>query len=106
MWYDRLQPRDSVRRFARARRLIAGQVIKPPPRMGVDHAEALVLFLQVREQRHQCQMLDDIGEIAGVIGVAIVHLRGNRRGRRNNSPPQLGQRVPIVSVQAVQKVHS
>jgi hypothetical protein len=51
-------------------------------------------------------MLDDIGEIAGVIGVPVVHFRGNRRGRRNNSPPQLGQRPLIASVQALQKVHS
>jgi len=33
-------------------------------------------------------------------------VRGNLRGRRNNSPPQLGQRPLIASAQALQKVHS
>jgi hypothetical protein len=49
-------------------------------------------------------MLDDIRKIAGMIRVAVIH--GPRRGRRSNSPPQLGQRPLIASVQAVQNVHS
>ena len=74
--------------------------------MRIDHAERLVLLFQMREQRHQRHMLDDIGEISGVIGVAIIHVRGSLRGRRSNSPPQLGQRPPIALVQVLQNVYS
>jgi len=63
--------------------------------MGVDHAERLVLLFQMRDQRHERQMLDDVCEVSRVIGVPIIHVRGNLRGRRSNSPPQLGQRPPI-----------
>ena len=105
MQSERAQPRDALRRFARARCFVAPEIVEPAARMRIDHAEALVLFLQMRDQRHQRQMLDDIGEIAGMVGVAIIHL-GNRRGRCSNSPPQLGQRPLIASVQALQNVHS
>jgi hypothetical protein len=50
-------------------------------------------------------MLHHIGEISGVIGVAVIHFL-IRRGRGWSSPPQLGQRPPIASVQGAQKVHS
>ena len=41
--------------------------------MRIDDPKRLVLQLQVFDQPHQHRMLDDIGEIAGVKGVAIVH---------------------------------
>ena len=41
--------------------------------MGVDHPEGRLLALQIGEHPHQQRVLHDVGEIAGVEGVAIVH---------------------------------
>ena len=41
--------------------------------MGVDDAERLVLVLQIFDQPGQHDVLDHIGEISGMIGVAVVH---------------------------------
>ena len=43
--------------------------------MGIDDAERCRLGAQVHEDAHQHDMLDDVGEIAGMEGVAIVHAR-------------------------------
>src|SRR5882757_5103018 len=41
--------------------------------MGVDDAKRLVLLSEIVEQARQHDMLDDVGEISGVVGVAVVH---------------------------------
>ena len=41
--------------------------------MGVDEAERRRLGLQRLDQRQQHGVFEDVGKVAGVIGVAIVH---------------------------------
>ena len=41
--------------------------------MGVDHAERRRLLAQMHEDAREHRVLDDVGEIAGMEGVAIVH---------------------------------
>jgi hypothetical protein len=41
--------------------------------MGVDDADRRVLLLQIEDDPRQHRMLDHIGEVSGVKGVAIVH---------------------------------
>ena len=41
--------------------------------MRVDHAEGGRLVAQMHQDAREHRVLDDIGEIAGVKGVAIVH---------------------------------
>ena len=41
--------------------------------MGIDHDERRRLLFQARENGNKREMLDHIGEIARVKGVAIVH---------------------------------
>ena len=44
--------------------------------MGVDEAEGRALLFEVDEDAGQDRVLDDVGEIAGVEGVAVVHYGG------------------------------
>jgi len=69
----RISESDAGLRLACARRLIAGQIVEPAPRMAVDHRKPRLLLFQVLEDRHQRDMLDDIGKIARVIAVTVVH---------------------------------
>src|SRR5665213_2268145 len=85
--------------------LVAFEIVKPTPRMGIDHGEGRFLLFQVPQRRDQRQMLHHIGEVPGVIGVAIIHFL-TRFGRGWSSPPQLGQRPSIASPHVAQKVHS
>ena len=41
--------------------------------MGVDDAEGGRLLLQVKQDAHQHDVLDDVGKAAGVKGVTVVH---------------------------------
>src|SRR5437660_10212945 len=41
--------------------------------MGIDHAERGRLVLQVDEDAHQHDVLDDVGEAASMKGVSVVH---------------------------------
>src|ERR1700744_1288322 len=41
--------------------------------MAVDDSERRLLLAQMQQDRDQRHMLDDIGEIAGVVGMAIIH---------------------------------
>jgi hypothetical protein len=61
--------------FAGHLRLRRGKVIAPAPGMAVDHRKGRFFFRQMAEDRHQGQMLDHIGEIAGMIAVPVVHKR-------------------------------
>jgi len=41
--------------------------------MGVDDAKRRLLLLQVSQDAHQDDVLDDVGEAAGMEGVTVVH---------------------------------
>ena len=43
--------------------------------MGVDDAEGCFLLAKMDERKDQQRVFDDIGEIAGMEGVAIIHRR-------------------------------
>ena len=72
------QPPDPARPLARLGGERRGEVVEPDPGMRVEHAERLLLRLQMLDDERQQRMLDDIREIPGVIGVAVVHEAGSR----------------------------
>ncbi len=49
------------------------EVVAPRARMRVDEAERRGLPLEIDEDARENRVLDDIGEIAGVEGVTVVH---------------------------------
>ena len=65
--------RDALAPFARARGLVAGQIVAPDAGVRVEIAQRRVLAHQVREDARQHRVLEDVGEIAGVEGVAVIH---------------------------------
>ena len=67
------QPFDSLRRFAGSLRFVAGEVVETAAGMRVNDRERRFFFLQIFEDLDQREVLDHIGEIPGVKGVAIVH---------------------------------
>ena len=67
------EPVDAVAPFAAAPRLLSGEVVTAGAGMGVDDAERRRFLAQMHEDAHQHRVLDHIGEIAGVKGVAIIH---------------------------------
>ena len=67
-----------VEPFAAAARFVAFEIVEAGAGMGVDDAEGGRLLLQIGQDAHQHDVLDDIGEAAGVKGVTIVHARGLR----------------------------
>jgi hypothetical protein len=46
--------------------------------MGVDDAERARLVLEIGDDARQHDVLDDIGEVAGMEGVAVIHARALR----------------------------
>ena len=54
--------------------------------MGVDEAERRVLAREIDEDARQDRVLEHVGEIAGMKGVAIIH---ERQTRRNPDEPAL-----------------
>jgi len=63
----------------------------PTPGMGIHHAKRLFLGTQRRQYPYQHQVLEDIGHIAGVEGVSVIH--GKQGGVRAGS-----QRNPLSPV--------
>src|SRR5207253_6733787 len=63
--------------LAAAARLIAGQIVAAGAGMAVDDAKRRRLVLQMREDAHQHDMLDDVGKAAGMKGVTVVHARSS-----------------------------
>ena len=59
------------------RRLRAVEIVAAGAGMGVDDAERRRLGAQVHQNADQHRVLDDIGEVAGVKGVAIIHGRNS-----------------------------
>src|SRR5215211_3451176 len=51
----------------------AGEIVASCAGMGVDDAERGRLCAQMNENAGEDRMLDDVGEIAGVKGMTIVH---------------------------------
>ncbi len=68
------QSADPVAPFAGFLRLFRTQVVEADTRMRVDDTESLVLALQIFDDAGQDGVLDHIGEVSGMIGVAIVHV--------------------------------
>ncbi len=53
----------------------AAEVVEARAGMGVDDAERSRLVVQMREHASKHGVLHDVGKVAGVIGVAVVHRR-------------------------------
>src|SRR5437588_1153954 len=70
------QPTDAVAPLARAVRFRAGQVGEAGARVRIDDPERRGLDAQVHDHPRKDRVLDDLGEISGVKGVAIVHDEG------------------------------
>ena len=68
-----MQPADAVAPFLRLAGLGAGEIVAAGAGMGVDDAEGRRLVAQMHQHAAQHRVLDDVGEISGVIGVAVVH---------------------------------
>src|SRR5262249_56414769 len=76
------EPLDPVAPFAAALCLLAAKVVAAGAGMGVDDAKGRGLLAQMHEDAHQYCVLDHIGEIAGVKGMAVIH---GRKVMRANS---------------------
>ena len=68
-----VEPADALQPFATAAGLLAMQIVEPDAGMGVDVAKGRVLAAEMQQDARQQDMFEDIREIAGVEGVAIVH---------------------------------
>ena len=73
--WRRQQARNAGLPFGTATGFRPRKIIKPCPRMGVDHAESGGLRAKLHEDAHQHGMLGDIRKAAGMEGVAIVQPR-------------------------------
>jgi hypothetical protein len=49
------------------------QIIAADTCVGIDDAEGLILALQIKHNSRQDEVFDHIGEIAGMIGVTVIH---------------------------------
>ena len=93
------QPRDSGQPFAAARRLLAAEIVNACAGMGVDDAKRRRLLLQIGQDADQHDVLDDVGEVAGMEGVAIVH-DGFAERSLPGRPCESGDLSPDVSDEA------
>ena len=71
-WAARQNSCDPVTPFWRAFRLRAGEIESARPGMGVDETERAFLAGQINEDAGQNGVLEHVGEISGMKGVAIV----------------------------------
>jgi hypothetical protein len=67
------QPRDSGQPFATTLRLAGGEIVESGAGMAVDDAKRRRLLLQMDQDAHQRDVLDNIGKAAGMKGVTVVH---------------------------------
>lgn len=79
-------------------RLVGLQIVEPDPRMGIEDAERRRLLAQMREDQHEHDVLHDVGEIAGMEGVAVVHGR-SRMGRIDAALPENAARASAAVAQ-------
>ena len=66
-------PQHAVRGFASALGIITEQVVQPAAGMGVDQGQRGLFLLQGLYQRNQQAVLDHIGAVARMEGMAIIH---------------------------------
>ena len=71
------EPLNALAPFEAARRLRTVEIVAAGAGMGVDDAERRRLGAQVHQNADQDRMLDHIGKVAGVKGVAIIHGRNS-----------------------------
>ena len=64
--------RDPVAPFRRAFRLRALEIVPARPGMGVDEAERALLAGEIDKDARKDRVLEHVGEIAGMEGVAVV----------------------------------
>jgi hypothetical protein len=64
---------DSRVRFAGTPSLLAFEIVQSTARMAVDDTEGFFLASQVQKHREHRNMLYDIGKIAGMEDVAVIH---------------------------------
>ena len=69
----RKEPFDAASPFAAPRRRLARKIIKAASRMRLDKAQRRGLPAEVSQDSRQENMLEDIGEIAGVEIMRVVH---------------------------------
>ena len=72
---DAFEPSDPKCCFAGALRLLPVEIVESAAGMGVDHRERRGFARQMIQDGHQRDVLDHIGEIAGMKGVAVIHAR-------------------------------
>ena len=65
--------RHALAPFARAGGLVAGKIIAANSSVRVEIAQRRVLAHQVCEDAREHRVLEDVGEIAGVEGMAVIH---------------------------------
>jgi hypothetical protein len=76
------QAGDTPFEFRILARLVALQGIATGPGVGVDIPPGLVLAIEVAQQFDQHEMLEDVGVIAGVKGVAVTEHERSEAGAR------------------------
>src|SRR5262249_15919587 len=67
------KPADPSLPFTGFLRFPGVEPVKPGPGMRIDETKAALFFLKIVQAENQDDVLDDIGEVSRVIGVAIVH---------------------------------
>ena len=73
------QAADAVAPLAGLAGFRPGKIVNPGAGVGVDDAERRRFLAQMEQHAAQHGMLNDVGEIAGVIGVSVVHRASRRR---------------------------
>ena len=74
-------PRDPPAPFWRTLRFRARQIKSPRPSVSIDETEWAVLAGQINQDTRQNHVLEHVGEIAGMKGVAIVDLKRSSYSR-------------------------
>ena len=74
-------PQHALRGFAGALGLIAVEVVEPATGMGVDQGQRTLFELQGSDESDQKAMLHDIGAVASMEGMAIIHWNPNSADR-------------------------
>src|SRR4029077_5446718 len=70
-------------------RFVTGQVVQAGAAVGVDDAEGGRLVLQIDQDAHQHDVLDDVGKSPGVKGVTVVHWGRVTTSRDESNPASL-----------------
>ncbi len=67
------QTADTFQPFSGARGLIAFEVVQAEPGVGVEIGERLLLARHEGDQASQGQVFEDVGVVAGMVGVTVIH---------------------------------